>query len=152
MDLNKFKIERTEINDLEKIVSLTSSNEANPWSKNMILEELRNPYSHCFSFKNGSELNNNVVGFICFRVIGDESELLNICVHPEYRNSGVGKRLMEFYINFCKSNNIRRLHLEVNVSNQSAIHLYKSLSFKPIRIINKFYQGKFDAIHMVKEF
>lgn len=151
MDLNKFKLEKIEINDLDEIVSIAASNHSNPWSKNMFLEELKNPYSYCFSFKNGSTTNHNVIGFICFRIIEDESELLNICVHPEYRNLGIGKRLMEFYINFCKSNQIRRLYLEVNISNQPAIHLYESLSFKPVRIINKLYQGKFDAIQMIKE-
>ncbi len=151
MDLKKFKLEKMDINDLEEIVSIATSNISNPWSKNMFLEELKNPFSYCFSFKNYLILNPHVVAFVCFRIIEDESELLNICVHPEYRNLGIGKRLMEFYINYCKSNQIRRLHLEVEISNQPAIHLYNSLSFKPIRIIDKFYQGKFDAIHMIKE-
>ena len=49
--------------------------------------------------ENGSEP--SVIGFICFRNVTEESELLNIGVHPHYRQKGIGKKLMQFYIDFC---------------------------------------------------
>jgi ribosomal-protein-alanine N-acetyltransferase len=92
-----------------------------------------------------------VIGFICFRNVAEESELLNICVHPDYRQSGVGKRLMEFYVEFCRRRGIKTFHLEVHSSNQPAIHLYQSFSYESSGMRKKFYQGKFDALLMTKK-
>jgi ribosomal protein S18 acetylase RimI-like enzyme len=63
----------------------------------------------------------------------------------------MGKKLMQFYIDYCKPLQIRSFHLEVNASNSTAIHLYESFSFQPARVRKKFYQGKFDALLMVKK-
>jgi len=92
-----------------------------------------------------------VIGFICFRNITEESELLNICVHPDYRQLGVGKRLMQFYVDFSSRRGIRTFYLEVNASNQSAIHLYQSFSYQSSGMKKNFYKGKFDALLMMKK-
>jgi len=92
-----------------------------------------------------------VVGFICFRNIEDESELLNICVHPHYRQSGIGKKLMQFYTGFCIKKKIKAFYLEVNASNRSAVHLYQSFSYQQLGIRKKFYQGKSDAFLMARK-
>ena len=92
-----------------------------------------------------------MLGFICFRNVEDESELLNICVHPQYRQLGIGKRLMQFYIGFSPRKKIRTFYLEVNSSNLPAINLYQSFSYQSLGIRKKFYQGRFDAILMVKK-
>lgn len=148
---DRFNIQKMEIEDLDEVVSISSS-APNPWSKNMFLEELKNPFSHCFVVKIGStDKSPNIIGFISFRNILDESELLNICIHPKYRELGLAKRLMNFYIDYCKKNMVKRLYLEVNIFNRPALNLYQSCSFKQTGIRKKFYNGKFDAIVMAKE-
>jgi ribosomal-protein-alanine N-acetyltransferase len=92
-----------------------------------------------------------IIGFICFRNIGEESELLNIAVDPHYRRLGVGRRLMEFYIDFSSKQGIRAFYLEVNSSNRSAIHLYQYFSYQSFGMRKKFYQSKFDALMMMKK-
>jgi ribosomal-protein-alanine N-acetyltransferase len=150
MEFQEFTITKMKLEDIDEIVSM----ETNPsilWSKNMFIEELKNPHSYCFIFKKNSDFDQKIIGFICFRNIGEESEILNIYVHPKYRQLGIGKKIMQFYINFCQAQNIKKLYLEVNTSNQPAIHLYKLFSFKSVGIRKKFYQGKFDAYQMLKE-
>lgn len=139
-----------DIKDLHEVQFIAASSSLNPWSKNMFIGEMGNPFSHCFIIKIREIPNPPVLGFICFRNIEDESELLNICVHPQYRQLGIGKRLMQFYIGFSSRKKIKTHYLEVNSSNLSAINLYQSFSYQSLGIRKKFYQGGFDAILMVK--
>jgi ribosomal-protein-alanine N-acetyltransferase len=140
-----------DINDLDEVLSIAASYSLNPWSKNMFIGEMRNPFSHCFIIRIQEKSNHPTLGFICFRNIEDESELLNVCVHPQYRKSGVGKRLMQFYISFCSKKKIKTFYLEVNASNRPAVNLYQSFSYQLLGIRKNFYQRKFNALLMVKE-
>lgn len=140
-----------ETKDLDEVIDIEASSPFTPWSKNMFIEEMKNPFTYCFIIKMKGISKQKVMGFICFRNIGDESELLNICVHHQYRQMGVGKRLMQFYIGFCRKMKIKTYYLEVNALNRSAVHLYQLFSYQPLGMRKKFYQGKFDALLMVKK-
>ena len=140
-----------DIKDLHEVQFIAASSSLNPWSKNMFIGEMRNSFSHCFITKIRERSNPPVLGFICFRNVEDESELLNICVHPQYRQLGIGKRLMQFYIGFCRKMKIKTFYLEVNALNQSAVHLYQHFSYQSLGMRRKFYQGKFDALLMTKK-
>jgi ribosomal-protein-alanine N-acetyltransferase len=137
--------------DLSEVVALATSSASNPWSRNMFVEEMLNPLAHCFILKVRAVSEHPLMGFICFRNIEDESELLNICVHPQYRQLGIGKKLMQFYIGFCSQMKIKKFYLEVDSLNQSAIHLYLLFSYQSVGIRKKLYRGKFDALLMVKK-
>jgi len=140
-----------DIKDLDEVLSIEDSASLQPWSRNMFAEEMRNPFTFCFVMReeDGSKL--RLFGYICFRKMAEESELLNIGVHPQYRELGIGKKLMQFYIDFCSRMGIKEFYLEVNSSNQSAIHLYQCFSYQSCGMRKKFYQGKFDALLMMKK-
>jgi ribosomal-protein-alanine N-acetyltransferase len=145
-----FTVTKMDPKDLDEVL-YAASPLPNPWSKNMFLEEMRSPFSHCFVMKTEELSKHRVVGFICFRNIGDESELLNICVHPQYRQSGIGKKLMQFYIDFCHQVDIKTFYLEVNVFNHPAIHLYQLFSYQSVGVRKNFYEGRFDGLRMAKK-
>src|SRR4030042_1892519 len=112
----------------------------------MFTEEMQNPSAHCFVIQMNGILRDQTVGFICFQNIENESEILNICVHPRFRQLGIGKQLMQFYIDFCRK--IKTFFLEVSASNQPAIHLYRLFSYQTVGIRKRFYQGTLDALLM----
>jgi len=140
-----------ESGDLDAVSDMEASSSLNPWSKNMFIEEIKNRFAHCFVIKMDQNLSAQVLGFICFRNIGDESELLKICVHHQYRRMGIGKKLMQFYIVFCKKMKAKTFYLEVNASNHPAVHLYQLFSYASLGMRKKYYQGGFDALLMVKK-
>ncbi len=137
--------------DLDEVFSIESSDSLAPWSKEMFLGEMRHPFAHCFVIKRKDGLEHTVVGYACFRNVIEESELLKICVHPGYRQLGIARNLMQFYIEFSRRMGVRTFHLEVNSSNQPAIRLYQSLSYQPSGTRKKFYQRNFDALLMVRQ-
>jgi len=143
-------IEKLEREHLDEVLLIETPSSPTPWSREMFLEELRNPLAHSFIYRVDEPQGHPLAGFICFRNVGEESELLNICVHPLYRRMGIGRKLMQFYIEFGRAKQIKTFYLEVHVSNPPAMRLYQGFSYQPAGTRKKFYQGKFDALMMVK--
>jgi ribosomal-protein-alanine N-acetyltransferase len=151
MAWEKATIRKMDINDLKEVLSIENSDSLTPpWSRDMFVEEMRNPFSSCFVMEMKEGPRQSVVGFICFRNVPDESELLNICVHPACRQLGIGKRMMEFYIDFSCRRGSKKFYLEVHSSNHAAVHLYQLFSYHSSGIRKRFYQGRFDALLMQK--
>jgi [ribosomal protein S18]-alanine N-acetyltransferase len=151
MEWERVTIQKMDVQDLEEVVSMETSSSLTPWSKNIFIKEIENYFSHCFVIKTGEPPHQLVIGYICFRNVKDESELLNLCVHPQYRQLGIGKKLMEYYMDYCSRKGIKTFYLEVNSSNGSAIHLYQCFSYQSFGMRKKFYQGKLDALLMMKK-
>jgi ribosomal-protein-alanine N-acetyltransferase len=139
-----------DMKDLDEVLSIEASGSLAPWSKKMFIEEMRNGSAFCFVIKKEDGSEQPMMGFICFRNLAEESELLKICVHPDHRKLGVGKKLMTFYIDFSRQRGIKTFYLEVYPSNHPAIHLYQLFSYQPSGMRKNFYQGKFDALLMTK--
>ena len=150
MEWEKSVIQKMDIQDLDEVFSIEASSSPSPWSRNSFAEEMQNSFAHCFVMKGGNGSEQRVIGFICFRNVIEESELLDMGVHPEYREMGIGKKLMQFYIDFSCRRGIHTFYLEVKASNQSAIHLYQSFTYQFSGVRKKFYQGKSDALLMTK--
>ena len=138
--------------DLDEVLAIEASASSTPWSKKMFSEEMQNPGSCCFVIKIEIELKQPIIGFICFRNMAEEeSELLNIAVHPHYRRLGIGRKLMQFYIDFSSQRGVKTFYLETNSSNEPAIRLYQHFSYQSFGMRKKFYQRQFDALLMMKK-
>jgi ribosomal-protein-alanine N-acetyltransferase len=148
--METFFIEKMSQRDIDEVQSIDSSSPYHsPWSKKVWVEESQNPLSHCFvAKKRGQENPDKPIGFICFRILGEESELLNIGVHPKERLKGIGKKLMHFYIHYCKERGVKSFFLEVSVKNLPAFHLYQTFQYQIIGTRKKFYSGEVDALLM----
>lgn len=60
------------------------------------------------------------------------SGTIGITLHPEYRDRGIGTRLMQHLIDWAKGTGvITRLELHVFTRNTRAIHLYEKMGFVP---------------------
>ncbi len=69
--------------------------------------------------------------------------LSRIIVKKEYRNKGIGKKLMNFIIEYAKSLNYKELSLGVNLDNYNALNLYVKLGFDRIIYIGKDEDGQY---------
>ena len=88
-------------------------------------------------------------GFSLVRSVADESELLLIAVSPERRREGIGRGLLQHFLDQARMNGINRAHLEVRAGNP-AIHMYRRAGFEPIGRRRNYYRGndgqQFDAL------
>ena len=73
-----------------------------------------------------AELDSRVVGFVVTRTLtGNECEVLNLAVAPEYRRRGIARELLWSVL--CGT-----VFLELRESNRAALALYKSLGFQEL--------------------
>ncbi|NLM35462.1 MAG: ribosomal protein S18-alanine N-acetyltransferase [Clostridiales bacterium] len=117
------------------------------WSKDSFERELTNKYARYMV----AVKDDVVVGFAGMWIIIDEAHITNIAVHPEYRGFGIGNMLMDSLLSICKLENVTAITLEVRVSNQRAINLYKKFGFVEEGIRKEYYEdNKEDALIMWK--
>jgi len=64
-------------------------------------------------------------------------ELTKMAVKPEYRDKGIGKKLLKKCIDYSKSNNYSSIILYSNKKLNNAIHLYRNFGFKEIKMEKK---------------
>ena len=64
-------------------------------------------------------------------------ELTKMAVKPDYRNKGIGKKLLKKCIDYSKTNNHSSIILYSNKKLNNAIHLYRNFGFKEIKMEKK---------------
>ena len=95
-------------------------------------------------------VNQEIIGIISYSIIYERGEINYIITLPDYRNQGIGGKLLEYAVNDMKNNNCTSISLEVEQINQNAINLYSKYGFQIKGIRPNYYEGK-DAYLMVKE-
>jgi ribosomal-protein-alanine N-acetyltransferase len=76
------------------------------------------------------------VGYI---FCNDEGSIWSFAILENHRNKGLGKQLMEICINNLIAKEIKSAELQVRISNEHALKLYKSFGFNIIEIKEKYY-------------
>jgi len=89
------------------------------------------------------------IGFSLFRTVSDESELLLIAVMPSEHRRGVGRMLLDDFLDRARNDGVVRVHLEVRDGN-SAVSLYRNAGFSPVGRRRNYYHApdgrRFDAV------
>lgn len=93
-----------------------------------------------------------VLGFSLFRTVAGDSELLLLAVAPQAQHRGVGRNLLEYFVEDAKKNGAERIHLEVRDGNP-AIRLYETAGFEQANRRRNYYRGRggeqYDALTFV---
>ena len=94
-----------------------------------------------------------VVGFALGRSVAREAELLLLAVKAGHRNRGVGKRLLEAFMERASLRGAQRLHLEVREGNH-AVNLYARAGFTQVGRRRNYYSGRdgqiYDALTLAR--
>jgi ribosomal-protein-alanine N-acetyltransferase len=86
-------------------------------------------------------------------VAAGESHLLNICVRPEARSRGVGRKMLRHLIAMARRHDADILFLEVRVSNAAARALYEQEGFNELGTRRSYYphdKGREDALILAR--
>ncbi len=96
-----------------------------------------------------AELDGRAIGYVMAHAKGRTGEILSIAVHPKHRRKGIGKLLMKEIIKKLQNEfGVKRIKLQVKVSNKPAIKLYERLGFKIGTRLKKYYSNGEDAYEM----
>lgn len=119
---------------IEQICKLEKSIFNDFYSKNMIIDMLKNTNYHTIIVEDLK-----IIGYVIINSVLDECEIMHIAVDENARRKGIGNQLIAKLIDHAKSEKIVKIHLEVRESNISAISLYKKHGFKIISTRKKYY-------------
>jgi len=97
-----------------------------------------------------AEENGEIVGYIMCRIetglpdfgllgIAKRGHVISIAVLPEQQHKGVGTALMKEAMANMKGYKAKECFLEVRVSNEPAVNLYKKLGLKTSKVANNYY-------------
>jgi ribosomal-protein-alanine N-acetyltransferase len=88
------------------------------------------------------DVGGTVYGYTIMSIAAAEAHILNLCVHPELRRLGYGRRLLNALLFKAQDNSVKQVFLEVRPSNRAAINLYSSAGFEEIGIRPAYYQAR----------
>lgn len=109
-----------------------------------------------------AESQGNVVGYIMCRIehgfsdlkklrFAKKGHIISVAVMPDFRRMGIASALVQDALSALSSLRADECYLEVRISNDSAIALYKKLGFITSRTIPRYYYDSSDACVMAKE-
>ncbi len=120
----------------------------NPWHESTFRGEIQNR-SLSFPLVMVQTEDNQVVGYIIFWQIGDEVQVNNIAIHPDFRRRGLGETLLRHALARAKQQGANYVSLEVRQSNFAAQALYRKLGFQSLGVRRFYYSNPAeDAIVM----
>lgn len=118
-----------------------------PWSEKSIASELDNPLSLWLVALDGE----TVAGYIGSQTVMDETDMMNVAVHPEYRRQGIGEALVMALIRQLQQTGSRNLSLEVRTSNVSARNLYEKLGFIQVGKRPRYYRNPREDAYILRK-
>ena len=131
--------------DISALVQIEKEEFSTPFKEKDFLDIYESEISSVLVAKVGDV----VAGYVSFTVIIDECQIINFATKNEFKRQGVGKKVMEALLDYGKEHDVMKYFLEVRVSNESAISLYRKYGFVPVGISkNHFSQPREDAILM----
>ena len=142
------EIRSLELADLSAIEAIEQRAYPTPWSRSMFASELAKPTSICLGAFEGEQL----VGYIINSRYVDAWHVMNVAVDPEHQRRGIATALIERLIDLTEDDERRGYTLEVRVSNEDAIRLYRKLGFEPRGIRRGYYtDNREDALIMWRD-
>ncbi|MDO9262415.1 MAG: ribosomal protein S18-alanine N-acetyltransferase [Desulfosalsimonadaceae bacterium] len=128
--MDSLRIEAMTEESIDSVCAIENASFLNPWSKLCFLDELSFSDSHNFILKlENSFKTNQIIAYLCCRVIIDELHILKFAVHPEQRHKGIATDFLNHCLNAPGFKHIKTVMLDVRESNTAAIGLYKKLDF-----------------------
>ena len=107
-----------------------------PWTLGLYLSELALGGMRCYLVaRRGGE----VVGYGGLMYVGPDAHVTTLAVAPEFHRRGIGRRVLLGLARAAVAHGAENLTLEVRVSNDAAIALYRRFGFVPAGVRKNYY-------------
>lgn len=129
------KLTRITPDDCAELAALDKRCFAVPWSRQSFREETENRLATYIIAREDDK----IIGYCGFWRVGDEVQITNIAVLPEYRRCGTASAMIDEMI--AESADAEQIVLEVRESNLAAIELYEKYGFECAGVRKNFYRS-----------
>ncbi|OZG72022.1 ribosomal-protein-alanine N-acetyltransferase [Hahella sp. CCB-MM4] len=135
--------------DVSEVIANERSAYSHPWSE-AVLRECLGGISECWV----ATMDKTIVGHGIISHVLDEGHLLNLCIGKSWQGQGLSHQFLIFLMSRLRELGVEKLFLEVRVSNEIAVALYKKHGFTQIGLRKAYYPAgsdREDAIVMARE-
>jgi [ribosomal protein S18]-alanine N-acetyltransferase len=122
--------------DVPSVVAIEQESYSVPWSESTFRGLLRRRDADMIVAEAGAR----VIGYAIFWTVLDQSELGNVAVTRDWRQRGIGERLVAEVIRRAERRGVREVFLEVRPSNERARRLYERFGFSQVGRRRNYYQ------------
>lgn len=134
--------------DIMQIAELEAECFRDPWNFRMLSDSFCNENTRtCAAVEDGK-----LLGYGFLILAGDEADLANIAVAPGFRRRGIAEKILGNLEAEAAAEKVRRIFLEVRVSNTPALSLYLKSGYTGVYARKRYYGNGEDALVMRKQF
>lgn len=133
--------------DLLRLAGIEAASFADAWPVDLLAVELVHPQAILLVASRERE---PPAGYVVFRHVAGEAELLRVGVAPDERRQGLARALVTAGLERLRAEKIEVCHLEVRVDNDGAIALYEDLGFEYTGRRPRYYRDGTDALLYTK--
>ncbi len=138
-------IRKMQYQDIEQVCKIEKDLFSLPWKPSDFSSVIQNDNNIYLV----AEMNKEIIGYCGLWGIIDEGHINNVAISKEYQGRGVGYSMLTELIRLARAKGLRSFTLEVRLSNEAAIKLYKKIGFNNGGIRPNFYSfPKEDALIM----
>jgi len=117
---------RMEFDDLQQVVAIDQISFSLPWPARSFQFELTgNPAARCWV----AESDGRIAAMLVAWFIVDEIHIATIATHPDFRQQGIGERLLSLVLQSAMEEGAVTSFLEVRESNETALSMYRKFGF-----------------------
>lgn len=155
---NTYKLRKFDMNDLESVTRINQVCLPENYTDFFFIDLYRR-FPETFIV---AEENAEIVGYIMCRIevglsnlgfggLVKKGHVVSVAVMPDHRRKGLGDALMTRAMEGMRSYNAKQCYLEVRVSNDLAVNLYRKMGFGIARTVRGYYADGEDAYVMSKK-
>jgi ribosomal-protein-alanine N-acetyltransferase len=119
---------------------------AEAWPRKYFLEL----YRDCRDFFVVAKVGGRVAGYAVACAEKRNAEIASLAVHPDYRRRGVAGVLMRHTLRELGAAGVGRVELMVRTGNTAGAQLYRSLGFRRVRMVPRYYEDGGDGFLMAR--
>lgn len=137
-------IEMMKIKDVASVFKIDREVLNSNWSLLLYQHELLDLNTRAYVYK----IDDEVVGYVLAKYIGDTSDLLQIAVKKSFQNKKIGYELLKFVWEYLRDEGVEEMILEVATRKEKIIEFYEEFGFERLYVRKNYYGRRRDALVM----
>ena len=135
------------VDDLDQVMEIETSLFTVPWTKEGFFTYLTREDTMFLVV----EEKGKILAYCGLIMVLDEGDITNVAVRSDRQREGIGHFLMESLIRLADERGVTTIHLEVRVSNETAVRLYERMGFTRDGLRKRYYTDPLeDALLMTR--
>ena len=135
--MSEWSIRLAERRDISELLFIEESQFPEPWTRRILLDEISNTETRRYTV---AVQHKRIIGYLGVMFVLDELHVNTIGTLPGEEGRGIASSLLDDAWADAKVRGLKRATLEVAVSNDRAIALYRRYGFAPVGVRKNYYE------------